>query len=58
MSDLPPEGTAAHPYVENTYTQKIVGINFGGLAVHFYAGEGPPVDDPAPPLPVALSRRR
>lgn len=47
MADLPSEGTVQKPYWQNP-PRVFWEVHWtGGLAVHFYPGEGPP----APPLP-------
>jgi hypothetical protein len=47
MSDIPPEGTVERPFRENP-PRLLREVNWGGLAVHFGAEDGPPVAPPPP----------
>jgi len=52
MSEIPPEGTVERPFRENPPRLLLEAHWGGGLAVHFFAGAGPPV----PAIPPALRR--
>jgi len=44
--DIPPEGSVERPYHQNP-PRVLREVHWGGLAVHFFEGAGPPLPPPS-----------